>query len=69
MPEQNTGVRATIDVVWTEVVRSANIVNHKGRPRTKRLKSLMEQTVAKPKKKRNTTKNVAQSRPRAEVHN
>ncbi len=59
MPERNTNVGATIDVLWTEVVRGANVVNHKGRPRTKRLKSLMEQAVAKPKKKMNTTKNVA----------
>uniref|UniRef100_A0A2N9F1B9 SWIM-type domain-containing protein n=1 Tax=Fagus sylvatica TaxID=28930 RepID=A0A2N9F1B9_FAGSY len=38
----------------TEVVRSPMVVKRKGRPRTKRLKSSMEEAVSKPKKKRNT---------------
>uniref|UniRef100_A0A2N9HA81 Protein FAR1-RELATED SEQUENCE n=1 Tax=Fagus sylvatica TaxID=28930 RepID=A0A2N9HA81_FAGSY len=47
----------------TEVVRSPMVVKRKGRPRTKRLKSSMEEAVSKLKKKKNTAaaRNLAQS--------
>jgi hypothetical protein len=46
------------------------VVKRKGRPRTKRLKSSMEETVSKPKKKRNTaTRNLAHSTSTTGVHN
>jgi hypothetical protein len=47
------------------------VVKRKGRPRTKRLKSSMEEAVSKPKKKRNTTavRNLAQSTSTTGVHN
>jgi hypothetical protein len=50
------------DVAKTEVVRSPMVVKRKGRPRTKRLKSSMEEAVSKPKKKRNivAARNLAQ---------
>ena len=49
---ENTSIGATIETPRTEVVRSPKVVSRKGRHRMKWLKSLMEQTVAKPKKKR-----------------
>uniref|UniRef100_A0A2N9ESW5 Uncharacterized protein n=1 Tax=Fagus sylvatica TaxID=28930 RepID=A0A2N9ESW5_FAGSY len=54
--------RVTVLPDRTEVVRSPMVVR-KGRPRTKRLKSSMEEAVSKPKKKRNTAaaRNLAQS--------
>jgi hypothetical protein len=55
LPQRNNSVGVTIDVFRTKVVRSPNIVSRKGHPRTKRLKSSMEQTVPKPKKKKKET--------------
>ena len=64
-------VGAASDVVRTKVVRSPMVVKCKGRPRTKRLKSSMEEAVSKPKKKRNTAiaRNLAQSTSTTGVHN
>ena len=58
-------------MVRTEVVRSPMVVKRKGRPKTKRLKSSMEEEVSKPKKKRNTAaaRNLAQSTSNTGVHN
>uniref|UniRef100_A0A2N9EN72 Protein FAR1-RELATED SEQUENCE n=1 Tax=Fagus sylvatica TaxID=28930 RepID=A0A2N9EN72_FAGSY len=53
--ERKNSVGASVDVPRTEVVRSPKVVKRKSRLRTKRLKSSMEETVLKPKKKRNTT--------------
>uniref|UniRef100_A0A2N9FPI7 Protein FAR1-RELATED SEQUENCE n=1 Tax=Fagus sylvatica TaxID=28930 RepID=A0A2N9FPI7_FAGSY len=63
LSQKKNSVGATSDVVRTEVVRSPMVVKRKGRPRTKRLKSSMEEAVSKPKKKRNTAaaRNLAQS--------
>jgi hypothetical protein len=52
--QRKNSVGTASDVVRTEVVRSPMVVKHKGRPRTKWLKSSMEEAVSKPKKKRNT---------------
>uniref|UniRef100_A0A2N9IIM5 Protein FAR1-RELATED SEQUENCE n=1 Tax=Fagus sylvatica TaxID=28930 RepID=A0A2N9IIM5_FAGSY len=61
--QRKNSVGAASDVVRTEVVRSPMVVKRKGRPRTKRLKSSMEEAVSKPKKKRNTAaaRNLAHS--------
>uniref|UniRef100_A0A2N9FFN3 Protein FAR1-RELATED SEQUENCE n=1 Tax=Fagus sylvatica TaxID=28930 RepID=A0A2N9FFN3_FAGSY len=63
LPQRKNSVGVSVDVPRTEVVRSPKVVNRKGRPRMKRLKSSMEKAVSKPKKKRNTVtaRNVAQS--------
>uniref|UniRef100_A0A2N9FH11 Protein FAR1-RELATED SEQUENCE n=1 Tax=Fagus sylvatica TaxID=28930 RepID=A0A2N9FH11_FAGSY len=63
LSQRKNSVGAASDVVRTEVVRSPMVVKRKGRPRTKRLKSSMEEAVSKPKKKRNTAtaRNLAQS--------
>ena len=66
---ENTNIGATIDTPRTEVVRSPKVVSRKGRHRMKRLKSLMEQADAQPWRRRNTTRNVDQFKPRAEIHN
>jgi hypothetical protein len=71
LPHIKNSVRASVDVPKTKVVRSPKVVKRKGRPRTKRLKSSMEEAVSKPKKKRNiaAARNVAQSTSITEVHN
>ena len=71
MSQRKKSVGAASDVVRNEVVRSPMIVKCKGRPRTKRLKSSMEEAVSKPKKKRNTTatRNLAHSTSTTRVHN
>uniref|UniRef100_A0A2N9H0E5 Protein FAR1-RELATED SEQUENCE n=1 Tax=Fagus sylvatica TaxID=28930 RepID=A0A2N9H0E5_FAGSY len=63
LSQRKKSVKAASDVVKNEVVRSPMIVKCKDRPRTKRLKSSMEEAVSKPKKKRNTAaaRNLAQS--------
>uniref|UniRef100_A0A2N9GQL6 Protein FAR1-RELATED SEQUENCE n=1 Tax=Fagus sylvatica TaxID=28930 RepID=A0A2N9GQL6_FAGSY len=63
LSQKKNSVGAASDVVRTEVVRSLMVVKLKGRPRTKQLKSSMEEAVSKPKKKRNTAaaRNLAQS--------
>ena len=69
--QRKNSVGASVDVPRTKVVRSPKVVNHKGRPWTKRLKSSMEEAISKPKKKRNiaAARNVAQSTSTTEVHN
>ena len=69
--QRKNSVGAASDVVRTEVVRSPMVVKRKGRPRTKQLKSSMEEAVSKPKKKKNTAaaRNLAQSTSIAGVHN
>ena len=69
--QRKNSVRAASNVVRTEVVRSLMVVKRKGRPRTKRLKSSMEEAVSKPKKKRNTVvaRNLAHSTSITGVHN
>ena len=70
LSQKKNSVGATSDVVRTEVVRSPMVVKRKGRPRTKQLKSSMEEAVSKPKKKRNTAaRNLAQSTSNTGVHN
>jgi hypothetical protein len=71
LSQRKNSVGAASDVVRTEVVRSPMVVKRKGRPRTKRLKSSMEEAVSKPKKKRNTAaaRNLAQSTSTTGVHN
>ena len=71
LSQRKNSVGAVSDVVKTEVVRSPMVVKRKGRPKTKRLKSSMEEVVSKPKKKRNiaAARNVAQSASTIEVHN
>ena len=71
LPQRKNNVGASVDVPRTEVVRSPKVVKRKGRPKTKRLKSSMEEVVSKPKKKRNiaAARNVAQSASTIEVHN
>jgi hypothetical protein len=71
LSQRKNSVGAASDVVRTEVVRSPMVVKRKGRPRTKRLKSSMEEAVSKPKKKRNTAtaRNFAQSSTTTRVHN
>uniref|UniRef100_A0A2N9IM26 Protein FAR1-RELATED SEQUENCE n=1 Tax=Fagus sylvatica TaxID=28930 RepID=A0A2N9IM26_FAGSY len=63
LSQRKNSVGAASDVVRTEIVRSPMVVKRKGRPRTKRLKSSIEEAVSKPKKKRNTAaaRNLAQS--------
>ena len=39
LPQRKNSVGASVDIPRTEVVRSPKVVKHKGRPRTKRLKS------------------------------
>jgi hypothetical protein len=69
--QRKNSVGAASNVVKTEVVRSHMVVKRKGRPRTKRLKSSMEEAVSKPKKKMNTAvaRNLAQSTSTTVVHN
>ena len=69
--QRKNSVGVASDVVRTEVVKNPMIVKCKGRPRTKRLKSSMEEAVSKPKKKRNVAvaKNLAQSTLTTGVHN
>ena len=69
--QRKNSVGAAPDVIRTEVVRSPTVVKRKGRPRTNRLKSSMEEAVLKPKKKRNTAAvmNLAQSTSTTGVHN
>ena len=77
MSQRKNSVGVSVDVPRTKVVRnpmvvkSPIVVKHKGRPRTKRLKSSMEVVISKPKKKRNiaTARNVAQSTSTIEIHN
>jgi hypothetical protein len=71
LSQKKNSVGAASDVVRTEVVRSLMVVKLKGRPRTKQLKSSMEEAVSKPKKKRNTAaaRNLAQSTSTTRVHN
>ena len=77
MSQRKNSVGVSVDVPRTKVVRSPMVVKspivvkHKGRPRTKRLKSSMEKAVSKLKKKRNTAaaRNVAQSTSTTRVHN
>uniref|UniRef100_A0A2N9FIK8 Protein FAR1-RELATED SEQUENCE n=1 Tax=Fagus sylvatica TaxID=28930 RepID=A0A2N9FIK8_FAGSY len=66
---RKNSVEASVDVPRNKVVRSSKVVNCKGRPRTKRLKSSMEEVISKPKKKRNiaAARNVAQSTSTTEV--
>ena len=68
---KKNSVGAASDVVRTEVVKSPIVVKRKDRPRTKRLKSSIEEAVSKPKKKRNTAaaRNFAQSTLTTGVHN
>uniref|UniRef100_A0A2N9IPY0 Protein FAR1-RELATED SEQUENCE n=1 Tax=Fagus sylvatica TaxID=28930 RepID=A0A2N9IPY0_FAGSY len=63
LSQRKNSVGIASDVVRTEVVRSSMVVKRKGLPKTKRLKSSMEEAVSKLKKKRNTVaaKNLAQS--------
>ena len=69
--QRKNSVEAASDVVRTEVVRSPVVVKRKGQPRTKQLKSSMEETVSKPKKKRNiaAARNLAHSTSTIGVHN
>jgi hypothetical protein len=71
LSQRKNSVGAASDVVRTEIVRSPMVVKRKGRPRTKRLKSSIEEAVSKPKKKRNTAaaRNLAQSTSTTRVHN
>ena len=70
LSQRKNSVGVAFDVVRTEVVRSPMILKRKGRPRTKRLKSSMEEAVSKPKKKRNTAaRNLAHSTSITGVHN
>ena len=71
LSQRNNNVGAASDVVRTEVVRSLMVMKRKGRPKTKRLKSSMEEAVSKPKKKRNAAiaRNPAQSTSTTRVHN
>ena len=71
LSQRKNSVGAASDVVRTEVVRSPMVVKRKGRLRTKRLKSSMEEAVSKLKKKRNTAaaRNLAQSTSITGVHN
>jgi hypothetical protein len=71
LSQRKNSVGAASDVVRTKVVRSPMVVKCKGRLKTKRLKSSMEETVSKPKKKGNTaaTRNLAQSTSTTGVHN
>ena len=71
LSQRKKSVKTASDVVKNEVVRSPMIVKCKDRPRTKRLKSSMEEAVSKPKKKRNTAaaRNLAQSISITGVHN
>ena len=71
LSQRKNSVGAASDVVRTEVVRSPMVVKRKGRLRTKRLKSSMEEAVSKLKKKRNTAaaRNLAQSTSINGVHN
>ena len=48
LSQRKNSVGATSDVVRTEVVRSPMVVKRKDRPRTKQLKSSMEEAVSKP---------------------
>ena len=71
LSQRKNSVGAASDVVRIEVVKSPMVVKRKGRPRTKRLKSSMEEAVSKPKKKRNAAiaRNPAQSTSTTRVHN
>uniref|UniRef100_A0A2N9GNY8 Uncharacterized protein n=1 Tax=Fagus sylvatica TaxID=28930 RepID=A0A2N9GNY8_FAGSY len=61
--EERIVLELLLMLLGLEVVRSPMVVKRKGRPRTKRLKSSMEEVASKPKKKRNTAaaRNLAQS--------
>ena len=48
LSQRKNSVGAASDVVRTEVVRSPMVVKRKDRPRTKQLKSSMEEAVSKP---------------------
>ena len=71
LSQRKNSVGAASDVVRTEVLRSLMVVKRKGRPRTKRLKSSMEEMVSNPKKERNTAaaRNLTQFTSTTRIHN